>query len=298
MLLTLWLLPGGAITTALGETGDRVVARVGEATITAAEVEARMAVETETLRFKELQARAAFVHGMRQAYMKALMELVEGRAVESEAREKELPAAEIRTGLDTDEERQELWKRQRVAVLEVPRQSFDTLEAPALGPPDAPITLTVFGDFTCPYSARLVPVLDEVRQRYGERIRIVFRSDPLAISQDLPFRAAEAAVCAQEQGRFWELYRLFFREQDRLLEEGLEGLLPELALDGATFRDCLASGRAAERVRSEQAAAARAGVVGTPFVFVNGILRGGNTRIDGLGQLIDEELALRAEMNP
>ena len=78
----------------------------------------------------------------------------------------------------------------------------------ARGPEDAPVTLVKYGDYECPYCGQLHPVLRELRERAGERVRFVFRHFPLDSAHPRARRAAQAAEAAASQGRFWEMHDL------------------------------------------------------------------------------------------
>jgi hypothetical protein len=91
----------------------------------------------------------------------------------------------------------------------------------ARGPKDAPVTLVKYGDYECPYYGELHPILKELQQRVGERVRFVFRHFPLDSEHPRARRAALAAEAAASQGRFWEVHDLLYENQDELGEDDL-----------------------------------------------------------------------------
>src|SRR5919107_2047943 len=105
----------------------------------------------------------------------------------------------------------------------------------ARGPKDAPVTLLKYGDYECPYCGQLHPVLKELQERAGERVRFVFRPFPLDSAHPRARRAALAAEAAATQGRFWEMHDLLFENQDELGEENLTRYAAELGLDLQRF---------------------------------------------------------------
>jgi protein-disulfide isomerase len=149
-------------------------------------------------------------------------------------------------------------------------------ESPALGPAHAPVTLQVFSDYACPYCARVEPTLRALRERYGDRLRIVWRDHPLARHPEA-MPAAEAAREARAQGGdalFWRYHDTLFAHQDEpqgLSREALERYALALDLDVARLRLALDAHTHAEAVRTDLEAMAATGLrTGTPAFFLNG----------------------------
>ncbi|MGW9395687.1 Na+/H+ antiporter NhaA [Streptomyces sp. NPDC055642] len=137
-----------------------------------------------------------------------------------------------------------------------------------LGPPDAPLTLVEYGDFECPFCARATGVTKELRQRFGDRFRYVFRHLPLPDVHPHSELAARAAVAADNQGRFWEMHDLLYAHQDELEYEDTAGYASDLGLDVEKFLRDLDTDATADRVREDAASAEASGVRGAPTFFI------------------------------
>jgi protein-disulfide isomerase len=138
-----------------------------------------------------------------------------------------------------------------------------------LGPDDAPVTIFIFSEFQCPYCGRAQPALDQIREEYGDRVQLVFKSFPLPFHSDANL-ASQAALAAGEQGQFWEYHDILFQNQRALSRSDLESYAERLNLDMGEFRAALDDGRHADQIDRETAEGRRAGVSGTPTFVVNG----------------------------
>jgi protein-disulfide isomerase len=158
------------------------------------------------------------------------------------------------------------------------------------GPAGAPITIVEFSDFQCPFCGRVNPALAKVRETYGDKVRIVFRQFPLSIHPQAP-KAAEASLCAADQGKFWEYHDALFADQQKLGVPDLKAKATALALDQAAFDACLDGGSKAAKVAKDMEDGTKAGVSGTPALFVNGRFLNGAVPFEELAKVIDDELA-------
>ncbi|MEO8381446.1 MAG: thioredoxin domain-containing protein, partial [Acidobacteriota bacterium] len=166
-------------------------------------------------------------------------------------------------------------------------------DGPSIGPADAPVTMVEFTDFQCPFCSRVVPTLEKVRAKYGDKVRIVFRQFPLSIHPNAR-KAAEASLCAHEQGKFRQMHDEMFRNQQQLGVEQLQTKAADLGMDAARFKSCLDSGKFAGQVEADVRAADAVGVTGTPAIFINGRLISGAVPLTTFTKIIDEELARKA----
>jgi len=177
-------------------------------------------------------------------------------------------------------------------TLEPPRQKIATADSPAQGPASAPIELVEFSDFQCPYCYRAHPVIKQVLNTYGSKIRFVYRNYPLPNHPNAR-PAAEAAQCANEQGQFWPYHDRLFADQTKLGNDDLKASAAALGMDAAKFNACLDSHKYKARVDADTQAGNEVGVNGTPAFFINGRLLSGAQPYDEFKKVIDEELARR-----
>lgn len=197
---------------------------------------------------------------------------------------------------------------------DIPRAPVSADDDPYLGPKDAKVTVIEFSDFQCVYCsavvgkndamiARLksnnpsweapVPRLEELA-RQG-KIKFVFRDFPLDSLHPSARKAAEAAQCANEQGKFWEMHDKLFEGQSRWSGGNATEIFKEyavgLGLNKAQFDDCSDSGKYAAEVQKDYQAATSLGLTGTPSFFVNGINVKGAASFNVLEQIINAELS-------
>ncbi|CAA9212655.1 MAG: Na+/H+ antiporter NhaA type [uncultured Blastococcus sp.] len=150
------------------------------------------------------------------------------------------------------------------------------------GPADAPLTLVEYGDMECPFCGRATGVVSELRARFGEDLRYVFRHLPLVELHPHAQLAAEAAEAAAAQGKFWEMHDKLFAHHDNLEAPDLLDHAAALGLDLERFARELGDGTHAQRIRDDVAGAEASGVEGTPTFFVNGVRHMGRAGTDEL----------------
>jgi len=158
------------------------------------------------------------------------------------------------------------------------------------GPADAPITIVEFSEFQCPFCARVNPTLSALEKKYAGKIRLVFKDFPLPNHAQAP-KAAEAAHCANEQGKFWELHDRLFANQQQLQVPELKAHAKAVGLDQAAFDQCLDSGKFTTAVKSDVDLGSNMGVQSTPTLYINGRVVTGAQPLNVFTSIIDEELA-------
>lgn len=176
-------------------------------------------------------------------------------------------------------------------MLDPPRYTVPTTAAdPVRGNPAAPVTIVEFSDYQCPFCARVNPTLAKIRETYGDRVKIVFKDFPLPSHPQAP-KAAEAARCAGEQNKYWEMHDAMFANQKALEVPSLKQTARTIGLNGVAFDACLDSGKWAKAVEEGSALGEKMGVNSTPTLYVNGRAVIGAMPFENFKAIIDEELA-------
>ncbi|MCC6989395.1 MAG: thioredoxin domain-containing protein [Acidobacteria bacterium] len=161
---------------------------------------------------------------------------------------------------------------------------------PSRGPANAPVTIIEFSEYQCPFCARVTPTLKAIEQKYAGKVRFVFKDFPLQNHQQAP-KAAEAAHCAGDQGKYWELHDRLFANQQLLQVPELKKHAAAVGLDQAAFDQCLDSGKHTENVQADIEQGSQMGVGSTPTLYINGRLVTGAQPLALFESIIDEELA-------
>ncbi len=166
--------------------------------------------------------------------------------------------------------------------IAIPAEPLSISGTPRRGSAEAPVVLIEYSDHECPYCAAFeMGSLQVIKRQYVEtgKVALVYRHLPLAALHPHATRAAEAAVCAAAQERFWELHDVLFANRQALDEAALERHATAAGLDLEAWRACMADGSAAREVAAHAAEAARLGLTGTPSPCSNA---GTMTRQTGL----------------
>ena len=173
-------------------------------------------------------------------------------------------------------------------LLEEPRVQVEA-KGPARGPEGAKVTIVEFSDFECPFCSKAEETVSQVMEKYAGKVRLVFRHFPLSFHPHAP-KAAEAAMCANDQGKFWEMHKQLFANQKGLSVEELKQHAAAVGLDKAKFDDCLDTGKMKAIVDADTKAGGDVGVTGTPAFFINGKLISGAQPMAEFEKIIDAEL--------
>lgn len=262
---------------------------------------------TTTLLDKEAAARKISTADLIAAEIEAKAKPVseeEARAVLESARDRmgQMPEAEAIQSITAGMQRQRVIQRRSEfaaelkgkygvqLLIEPPRFKIATPTGPTMGPADAAVTVVEFSDFQCPYCARSAETVKQLVDKYRGKIRLVFQDFPLPIHKEAP-KAAEAAACAHDQGKFWQMHDKLFQVQKNLSPAELKQYAADLGLDGPTFNACLDTGKHAGDWKRSKAAGEAYAITGTPAFFINGIPVFGAAPMQEFTQIIDDELA-------
>jgi protein-disulfide isomerase len=161
------------------------------------------------------------------------------------------------------------------------------------GPANAPVTITIFSDFQCPYCARLLPTLEKVQEAYPKQVRLVFKQFPLSM-HTFAQPAALASIAARNQGKFWELHDKLFANFDQLSDAKIRELAKSVGLDMARYDKDVADPALQKEIAADIQLGLQAGVRGTPAVYIDGKqLR--DRSFDGFKQNIEADLKKAAK---
>jgi protein-disulfide isomerase len=161
--------------------------------------------------------------------------------------------------------------------------------APIKGAKDALVTIVQFSDFECPFCSRVEPTMDQILKEYPGKVRIAWRNLPLPFHQKAK-PAAIAAMAANQQGKFWQMHEILFKNQKDIGPEDLQKYAKEIGLDMTKFKAAIEDKKLAEAVDAESAMGGKIGARGTPAFFINGTFLSGARPFDQFKARIDEEL--------
>jgi protein-disulfide isomerase len=314
--------------------GDPAVAKIGDEVITESELEEIVGSSLVSLRqqiydtkvakledeiYERLLQKAAAAEGMTTSeYLnihidQKVAEPDEGEVVklmsqfrarlaedDAQAREQVVQALKQRDKQRLSQDlRSELFAEAGVKILLDPPRVEVTFDEsnPSRGPADAPVVLIEYTDYQCPYCTRIQPTLNQLVERYQGKLLHVFKNLPLPMHAEAPL-AASAALCAQDQGKFWELHDWLFANQRTLSRDSIVEAAGNLGMETDVFASCIDDGTYAERVRAETAEAQSFGITGTPGFLINGRVITGARPIEMFEAVIDDELERRGIAPP
>jgi protein-disulfide isomerase len=175
--------------------------------------------------------------------------------------------------------------------VKIPERTISS-EGRTIGSPDAPVTMVEYADFQCPYCARAAATTTpQIEDEYVADGRVKIMYHYMAFEGPESVLAAEAAECANDQGRFWDYYDTLYENQVQYSVEDLRGFAEDLGLDMATFNQCLDSGEHEQLVAAETQEALDDGINSTPTFVIGDQVVTGAQPIDVFRQVIEEELS-------
>jgi protein-disulfide isomerase len=155
-------------------------------------------------------------------------------------------------------------------------------DASVKGRNDAKLTLVEFSDFECPFCGRYSrDTFERVIHDFVDTgtVQYAFRNYPIASLHPHAVKAGEAAECARQQGKFWEMHNRLFANQQKLNEPDLKTTATAVGLDVAAYDRCMSSGSAAAKIRRDLDDGSRAGVSGTPMFFLGATQPDGSVKV-------------------
>lgn len=179
-------------------------------------------------------------------------------------------------------------KAHRPKLLEDPVK-IPVAGAPVRGPENARITLVEFSDFECPFCSAAVKQVDLIMAAYPKDIKLIYKQYPLSMHPHAEM-AAEASLAARDQGKFWEMYELLFKNYRRLSSTSILAMAKELGLDMDKFKADLDSGKYKAIVTKDMADGDAAGVYGTPAFYIDGKQYNGELSLAALKPIFAAEL--------
>lgn len=167
--------------------------------------------------------------------------------------------------------------------------TIPTAGAPVRGAEGAAVTLVEFSDFQCPYCFVAVAKLNAVLNAYPGKVKLIFKEFPLETHSQAAL-AADAAIAAQRQGKFWQMHDALFAHRRDLSRPAILGMAQGLGLDMKRFQADLDSAETKKTVANDVQDGDRAGVEGTPSVYIDGQQYNGNLDLTAVRKVIDAEL--------
>jgi protein-disulfide isomerase len=180
-------------------------------------------------------------------------------------------------------------KYKTTVALKPPKVEVADGGSPSRGPANAPVTIIEFSDYECPFCKRAEPTVEQVIAAYPDKVRLVYRNYPLPFHKSAR-PAAEAAMCANAQGKFWEYHAKLFAAPT-LDDASFKKIAGDVGLDQSKFDACLTAKEGTKNIDKDIADASAVGVRGTPAFFINGRMISGAQPFEKFKVIIDEELA-------
>jgi protein-disulfide isomerase len=171
-----------------------------------------------------------------------------------------------------------------------PLRAKVSTSGPGRGPSAATVTIVEFADFQCPFCRQMEPVLAQALKRYPNTLRLVYKNYPLTEIHPDAMHAAEAAVCAGQQGKFWEMHDALFGPSAELTIPALRATAGRVGVESDKFEDCVRGHAADGTIQDDMLEGRALAFSGTPALFVNGRLIPGTISLENLSAMIDDEL--------
>jgi protein-disulfide isomerase len=236
---------------------------------------------------------------------------VEQKEIDSFIKEKAIPAEHINDQIKERIQSYLMMEKKKVAIetwfgeqskktaievfLEKPSRptfNIDVAKAPFAGKENAKVTLVEYSDFQCPFCAKGAETVKQLKDKYKDKIKVVFKNFPLPFHNQAK-QASMAAMCANEQSTdlFWKMHDKLFADQSKLDSVSLKATAKTLGADEKKFNECYDSNKYLEYVENDIKQGTDLGIKSTPTFFVNGQLIAGALPIEEFSKIIDEQLS-------
>ena len=190
--------------------------------------------------------------------------------------------------------RKSLFAKANVQILLEPPRVMPTIGegTPTKGPADAPLVIVEYTDYQCPFCSRVQPTLEQIAERYDGLVLQVFKNLPLP-NHPQARAAALAALCAGDQGKYWEYHDWLFANQRTMNPDTMKAEAAELGLDTELFDTCFGQQAHAQQIAEDMAEARSFGINGTPGFVINGRVLSGAQPLEAFEALLDQELEMK-----
>ena len=157
------------------------------------------------------------------------------------------------------------------------------------GKKDAKITIIEYSDYQCLYCSKAHQTVEQLFDDYKDKIRLVKKHLALDFHKEAQ-KAAEAAECAGDQNKFWQMNEKLFANQKDLSVEKIKEIAKEISLDAKKFDSCLDSGKYEEKVKNQKKEGEEFGINGAPFFFINKQTINGAQPYEEFKKIVEKEL--------
>ena len=169
-----------------------------------------------------------------------------------------------------------------------------TSKDPQIGPRNAPVTVVIFSDYECPYCSRVEPTLAQVRTTYGDKVRMIWKNQPLPMhpAAKPAAEAAQGVFALAGHEAFWKFHDEAFKNQRALTAENFEKWAQAAGVkDMKKWKDGIAAHTWADKVAADSAIGTKVGANGTPAFFINGVNLSGAQPFEKFKEVVDAELS-------
>ncbi|MBL8019321.1 MAG: thioredoxin domain-containing protein [Leptospirales bacterium] len=174
------------------------------------------------------------------------------------------------------------------------RVKVETAGFPDRGNPQAKVTIVEYSDFECPFCIRVQPTTAKIREKYGDKVRWVFKDFPLSFHPNaMTMHIGARCVYRVNKNGYWKFFDTMFghdRPADVITKEGTAKVAAQAGTDMAQYQSCVSDPAVVKEIQDAQKSGEAVGVSGTPAFFINGRMLSGAQPQAAFEQIIDEEL--------